>query len=199
MFNSSSWKNNRLWRERRTVGSFLLTCVIYFGITTVVFWIFCLAPLYQVVRSRSWVACPAVVMECSRIRRGTGIKSGYIIHIRYEYFWQNQKMEGGLYDFFFSRSFVSEVGFFGFGSGNKLTREIVGSFPSGKKIECLVNPENPSEAVVTRSIPWMAWFGILPPSIFILAGIYFVQSAVRGFFKKKQPLTEEIQETKEQS
>jgi hypothetical protein len=108
-------------------------------------------------------------------------------------------MEGGLYDFFFSRSFVSEVGFFGFGSGNKLTREIVGSFPSGKKIECLVNPENPSEAVVTRSIPWMAWFGILPPFILLLAGIYCVQSAVRGFFKKKQPLTKEIQETEDQS
>lgn len=108
-------------------------------------------------------------------------------------------MEGSRYDFCFSRSFVSEVGFFGFGSGNKLTRKIVGSFPSGKKIECLVNQENPSEAVVTRSIPWGAWKGILVPSILILAGIYCVQSAVRGFFKKKQPLPEEIQETKEQS
>ena len=53
--------------------------------------------------------------------------------------------------------------------------------------------------VVTRSIPWGAWKGILVPSILILAGIYLVQSAVRGFFKKKQPLPEEIQETKEQS
>ena len=103
-------------------------------------------------------------------------------------------MEGDRYDFFFSRSFVRSASFFGLGSGNKLTREIVGSFPSGKKIECLVNPENPSEAVVTRSIPWGAWKGILVPSILILAGIYLAQSTVRGFFKKKQPLTKEIQD-----
>lgn len=199
MFNSSSWKNNRLWRERRTVGSFLLFCTIYFGITMVVFWIFCLAPLYQVVRSRSWVACPAVVMECSRIWKSHEGKSGYMIHIRYEYFWQNQKMEGDRYDFFFSRSFVRSSSFLGFGSGNKLIREIVGSFPPGKKIECLVNPENPSEAVVTRSIPWGAWKSILVPLILLLAGIYIAQKTVRDFFKKKQPPTKEIQETKEQS
>ncbi len=122
-----------------------------------------------------------------------------MIHIRYEYFWQNQKMEGDRYDFFFSRSFVRSSSFLGFGSGNKLIREIVGSFPPGKKIECLVNPENPSEAVVTRSIPWGAWKSILVPLILLLAGIYIAQKTVRDFFKKKQPLPEEIQETKEQS
>jgi hypothetical protein len=89
MFNSSSWKNNRLWRERRTVGSFLLSYTIYFGITIVVFWIFCLAPLYQVVKSSSWVACPAVVTKSYRKMAYRGIK----VHMCYEYLWQNQKLE----------------------------------------------------------------------------------------------------------
>ena len=188
MFNSSSWKNNRLWRERRTVGSFLLSYTLYFGITMVVFWIFCLAPLYQVVKSSSWVACPAVVTKSYRKMAYRGIK----VHMCYEYLWQNQKLESNQYDFFISYHSYGDLGY-------RLVGKIVDSFPPGKKIECLVNPENPSEAVVTRSIPWMAWFGILPLFILLLAGIYCVQSAVRGFFKKKQPLPEEIQETKEQS
>ena len=185
MFNSSSWKNNRLWRERRTVGSFLLSYTIYFGITIVVFWIFCFGPLYRVVRSRSWVGCPAVVIESYREE----ISRGILVHMRYEYLWQNQKLEGDKYDFFLAHHYCGS---------NRAVGQIVESFRPGKRIECLVNPENPSEAVVTRSIPWMAWFGILVPSILILAGIYLAQSTVRGFFKKKQPLTKEIQETKEQ-
>ena len=183
MFRSTSWKDSKLWRERRTVGSFLLFCVIYFGISTVIFWIFCFGPLYRVVRSRSWVGCPAVVIESYREE----ISRGILVHMRYEYLWQNQKLESNQYDFFISYHSYGDLGY-------RLVGKIVDSFPPGKKIECLVNPENPSEAVVTRSIPWMAWFGILPPFILLLAGIYCVQSAVRGFFKKKQPLTEEIQE-----
>ena len=50
-----------------------------------------------------------------------------------------------------------------------------------------------------RSIPWMAWFGILLSFILILVGIYCVQTTVRGFFKKKQLLTKDIKETENQS
>ena len=182
MFRSTSWKDSKLWRERRTVGSFLLFCVIYFGISTVIFWICGLGPLYQVVRSRSWVGCPAVVIESYREE----ISRGILVHMRYEYLWQNQKLEGDKYDFFLAHHYCGS---------NRAVGQIVESFRPGKRIECLVNPENPSEAVVTRAIPWVAWGGILVPSILILVGIYCVQSAVRGFFKKKQPLTKEIQET----
>ena len=117
---------------------------------------------------------------------------GIKVYMRYEYLWQNQNLESNQYDFFLSYHSYGDLGY-------RLVGKIVDSFPPGKRIECLVNPENPSEAVVTRSIPWMAWFGILPPFILLLAGIYCVQSAVRGFFKKKQPLTKEIQETEDQS
>ena len=111
---------------------------------------------------------------------------GIKVHMCYEYLWQNQKLEGDKYDFFLAHHYCGS---------NRAVGQIVESFRSGKRIECLVNPENPSEAVVTRAIPWVAWGGILVPSILILAGIYHVQSSVRGFFKKKQPLTKEIQET----
>ena len=188
MFGSIFSKKSKIWRERCTVGSFLLFCVIYFGISTVIFWIFGFGPLYRVMRSRSWVACPAVVTKSYRKMAYRGIK----VHMCYEYLWQNQKLESNQYDFFISYHSYGDLGY-------RLVGKIVDSFPPGKKIECLVNPENPSEAVVTRSIPWMAWFGILPPFILLLAGIYCVQSAVRGFFKKKQPLTKEIQETEDQS
>ena len=188
MFRSTSLKNSKLWRERRIVGSFLLFCVIYFGISTVIFWICGLGPLYRVMRSRSWGTCPAVVTKSYRKMAYRGIK----VYMRYEYLWQNQNLESNQYDFFLSYHSYGDLGY-------RLVGKIVDSFPPGKRIECLVNPKNPSEAVVTREIPWMAWFGILPPFILILGGIYCVQSAVRGFFKKKQPPTKEIQETKEQS
>lgn len=137
-------------------------------------------------RSRSWVGCPAVVIESYREE----ISRGILVHMRYEYLWQNQKLEGDKYDFFLAHHYCGS---------NRAVGQIVESFRPGKRIECLVNPKNVSETVVTRSIPWVAWGGILVPSILILVGIYCVQSAVRGFFKKKQPLTKEIQETEDQS
>ena len=105
-------------------------------------------------------------------------------------------MEGDRYDFFFSRSFVRSASFLGLGSGNKLTREIVGSFPPGKKIECLVNPENPSEAVVTRSIPWVAWGGILLPLLIMLGEIFVALLIIFAILKEEQPSSKMIQETK---
>ena len=117
---------------------------------------------------------------------------GIKVHMCYEYSWHNQKLESNQYDFFLSYHSYGDLGY-------RLVGKIVDSFPVEKKIECLVNPENPSEAVVTRSIPWMAWFGILPPFILILAGIYLAQKTVRDFFKKKQPSSEKIQDTEDQS
>ncbi len=184
MFNSSSWKNNRLWRERRTVGSFLLSYTIYFGITIVVFWIFCLAPLYQVVKSSSWVACPAVVTKSYRKMAYRGIK----VHMCYEYLWQNQKMEGNQYDFFLSNISCGDC-------GDRMVGKIVESFRPGRKIKCLVNPENPSEAVVTRSIPWVAWGGILLPLLIMLGEIFVALLIIFAILKEEQPSSKMTQET----
>ena len=186
MFSFTTLKSSKLWQERRTLFWWILIFVIYFGITIVIFWIFGLGPLYRVMRSHSWFVCPAVVIECGKTWEHHGKNSGYILHMRYEYLWQNQKMEGDRYDFFLSRH----------SSVNKSVDQIVASFPPGKKIECLVNPENPSEAVVTRSIPWVAWGGILLPLLIMLGEIFVALLIIFAILKEEQPSSKMIQETK---
>ena len=71
--------------------------------------------------------------------------------MRYEYLWQNQKMEGSRYDFFFSRSFVSEVVFLGFGSGNAKfdsclkDERPMAMYSALAEIETIINPSFPDK------------------------------------------------------
>jgi hypothetical protein len=61
---------------------------------------------------------------------------------------------------------------------------LIESHPAGKRIECLVNPNNPAESVVSRSIPWTVWPTSLLPLLFICIGIAAGRTAVRNIRKK---------------
>ena len=73
--------------------------------------------------------------------------------------------------------------------------KIVESFRPGRKIKCLVNPENPFEAVVTRSIPWVAWGGILLPLLLMLGEILVALLIIFAILKEEQPSSKMTQET----
>ena len=185
MFSFTTLNFSNLWREWRTVGGVLLFSMIFVGFCMFFFLKFGGIPLYHVMRSRSWVACPGVVTESYREE----IFRGILVHMHYEYFWQNQKMEGNQYDFFLSNISCGDC-------GDRMVGKIVESFRPGRKIKCLVNPETPSEAVVTRSIPWVAWGGILLPLLIMLGEIFVALLIIFAILKEEQPSSKMIQETK---
>ena len=105
MFSFTTLNFSNLWREWRTVGGLLLFSTIFVGFCMFFFLEFGGVPLYHVVRSRSWVACPAIVTESYREE----IFRGILVHMRYEYFWQNQKRKAINMIFFFLISLVAIV------------------------------------------------------------------------------------------
>ena len=170
-FWSLSWfKNSNWWKERNSIGTLLLFSLFFTGTGFFFLLDFSLIPLYQVVRSRSWTVTPAVVTESFAEPYGRGGR----LCIHYEYVWGNRKRQGEIYDFFHSRR--------SYGGGSE-REKLIESHPAGKRIECLVNPDNPAESVVSRSIPWRAGDGILP-LLFICIGIAAGRKAARNIRKK---------------
>lgn len=87
-----SWGENSIWAP-------LFFCV-FLTIMGSFFWLhFALIPLYQVMRSSSWIPCPAVVTFSGVSLDGHARK----VIVEYDYFWNDQKWQGHRYDFFLSR------------------------------------------------------------------------------------------------
>ena len=163
-------KNSNWWKERNSIGILLLFSLVFTGMGSFFLLEFSLIPLYQVVRSRSWAVTPAVVTESFAEPYGRGGR----LCIHYEYVWGDRKRQGNRYDFFHSR----------FDEGGSEREKLIESHPAGKRIECLVNPDNPAESVVSRSIPWTVWPTSLLPLLFICIGIAAGRTAVRNIRKK---------------
>ena len=164
-------QNSNMWNERHSIWVQLLFCAVFTGLG-LFFWLdFGLIPLIQVVRSRSWAAVPAVVTESFAEPHGRGGR----VCVHYEYVRKNRKLQGTRYDFFHSR---------GSCGGGSEREKIIESHPAGKRIECLVDPDDPAESVVSRSVPWCAWTGILLPLIFVVIGICDGRLAIRNLRKK---------------
>jgi hypothetical protein len=56
-------------------------------------------------------------------------------------------------------------------------RGIVRRHPSGMKITCYVNPADPTEAVMTRTLSGTQWFGVWPLTIALLGSFTIFESA----------------------
>ena len=140
--------------------------MLIMGMGLYLLWFFTLSPLYKVLQSRSWVACPAVVLKSWR----EPISRGVTLKVRYEYMWKNQTMEGQQYDFY-----LSEYG----GLGDAAIERAEKNYPAGKQTECLVNPENPFESVLSRAIPWRSWITLPGCLLFICTGFWGCKKAIR--------------------
>ncbi|NLG12797.1 MAG: DUF3592 domain-containing protein [Lentisphaerae bacterium] len=156
---------------KNSIGTPLFFCVFFTILGGFLWLIFGLIPLYQVIRSSSWVPCSAVV-TFSGISR-----DGRRIIVEYDYVWKDQKFQGDRYDFYLSR-------FRHRGPGEPNREKILESYSPGREIECLVNPDKPSEAVISRKIPWWAWAGMVIPAIFVAVGINSGRTALRNIQKK---------------
>ena len=173
-------KHSNLRKERHSVGTLLTFAVVFTGLGLFFLLDFGLIPLVQVVRSRSWTAVPAVVTESFAEPYGRGGR----VCIRFEYVWKNRKRQGNCYDFFLSRR--------SYGGGGSTREKVIKSHTVGKRIECLVNQDDPAESVVSRAIPWCAWTGMLP-LVFVIIGISVGWQSVRTIRAKlKHPARRKV-------
>ena len=103
-------------------------------------------PLMRAAESRHWIAVPATVTE-SQLYSTRGSKGRRIcmIDISVQYEWQGRRYNCDRYDFFRSEEPT--------GIGIEEMRRIVREHPVGRQCECLVNPDNPAESVMSSDVP----------------------------------------------
>lgn len=122
-------------------------------------WIGAIQPLAGVIESRSWpqVPCRIVTSEIETNRSSDG--NTYRVAITFDYAFEGNTYIGGRYDF----DDVSSSGYDG-------KSAIVARHPVGSETVCWVNPLDPAEAVLSRSIPGTVYFIIPFSGLFMLVG-----------------------------
>ena len=99
-------------------------------------------PIRNLLRSRDWVPTPATV-EMSRVLVSQSQKGGRSYHpeVLYRYSWKGE----------LHRS--SNIGGWGMRSESG-TRKFVADHPVDSRTTCFVNPQDPTEAILDRSLSW---------------------------------------------
>ncbi len=107
-----------------------------------------LLPIRDSIRTRDWVPTPATI-ELSRtiVSRSSKGRRSYHPEILYRYSWKGATYRS-------SRIGVAEK------RSESGTRRFVADHPVGAATTCLVNPQDPTEAVLERSLSWWMLLGL---------------------------------------
>jgi len=141
-------------------GIFLLIGSVFLYMMTIV-------PLWGVLSSGDWVATPCEIVE-STVERRRGNNGPVVVwDLKYRYTFAGIEYPGDQYNFMvFDNSNVS-------GQKHRHARQYL----RGSQHVCFVDPDNPQNAVLSRSFSSEMWWGLLPlPFVAIGAGglIYMV-------------------------
>ncbi|MBP7633625.1 DUF3592 domain-containing protein [Candidatus Ozemobacteraceae bacterium] len=141
---------------------------LFFGVFALVGmgagWSFFVVPAMNIHRSASWERVPCTVVW-SQVRTHSGDEGDtYSVNILYSYEWNGRPFKSNRYDFFQGSS-----------SGYQSKQEIVNRHPAGHRTSCLVNPDQPREAVLTRESSGSLLLGLIPLMFFAVgsAGLLF--------------------------
>ncbi|MDR3229398.1 MAG: DUF3592 domain-containing protein [Puniceicoccales bacterium] len=155
---------------------FILGIVFFFaGSAIVVF--FYIIPLRQQQQSMSWVETPCHVLK-SEVKTHSGEKGSvtYSVYICYEYKWEEKKYIGEKYDF--------SIGSDNIAMGAK--HEVVRQHPPGLKTVCFVNPDNPHEAVLARTMGDAVWIFPAMGGVFAIVGFLTFIFSIRMACKRNK-------------
>ena len=127
-----------------------------------------LLPLYRSYVARSWKEVPCTILSSGVQSKGDGGGgTTFQIAITYSYVVNGREYTGKRYDFF-------PVGTCGY----RTKAEVVRQYGIGTRRYCLVNPDNPAQAVLTRQLGPYVWLGLLP-LLFVLGGGWGIIHALR--------------------
>lgn len=127
----------------------------------------------RALESSSWQKAPAKVIS-SELRRDDSGDDGptYSIDILYEYTVQGRTLRSNTYQAFNASS-----------SGRAEKQAIVDAHKPGETVQCYINPEDPTYAVLVTGLGWHGLF-ILFPLIFVGVGLGGVYWGIRSLSKK---------------
>ena len=132
-----------------------------------------LRPLITWHSSRNWVHAEAVILSSNLARSYSKGKPTYRIDITFRYEFDGHSYTGNKYDLLRS-SGSSNIGI-------DAMRRVVDSYHPGQQVTCLVNQQNPSEAIMTRElyIPMLIFTGLFGLG-FPAAGLTMLYFAFKG-------------------
>lgn len=112
------------------------------------------------IRSRDWVMTQCTIIS-SQVEQSHDSEDGTTFRVaaRYRYGYADHTFTGNRY------SWSTH-----YNSGYSAKREIVDQLQPGTQATCYVNPTNPSESVMDRSLGWEAAFALLPLA-FVVMGL----------------------------
>ena len=134
-------------------------------------------PLVLASGSAGWREVPCTILS-SRLKThsDTGQDGGptYSVEIRYRYKIYGSTYESGRYAFSGGSTNIGVNGML----------QAVAAYPVGATRKCLVDPDAPAEAVLTRDLPATVWIGLPFGGVFVLIGVgglWFVWAGGRAF------------------
>lgn len=126
-------------------------------------WSLTLRPTFDWVRSRSWQETEAVINKAWLEESGGGSSRRRSVHVAVEYRYRHH----GTWHAGKRYSFVSGSTNIGVGGMNQVVRDL----QPDKTVACWVNPADPREAVLDRSLPTQAVIGLFFATPFITVGV----------------------------
>ena len=176
-------KSKRKGSKKANPFLLLLMAVIFIALGGCGCYFFLYLPLQKVMQSSSWVTTPATVVKSqlatkssTQRQRSRIDRRDYSIHIDFQYTYKGKSYIGKRYDFFRSLDKYSN-------GGEEAMQEVVNRHPVGTEITCLVNPENPSESVISREIYFPMLIIVFIPLLFFTVGFIVLIFAIKNIFQ----------------
>ena len=160
-------------------GCFLvLFGFFFFAFGGSIFFFLSFLAMYGLLTSATWQKTPAVVVESELRRQNDDGSTLYAVNIRYAYQREGRNYESDNYDFFHRGNSYSNIRV-------EEMRKIVAAYPVGHRFQCLVDPDDPSRAVISRRISLLAILATALPAIFPLVGMIMIACGGRLMLKGK--------------
>lgn len=126
-----------------------------------VLWMMCVQPGLHWLNARDWQEAEAVILESKLDESRDSDGSTYEVVVTFRYHFSNRSYESSRYSFSTVKKNIAV----------ESMREAVSSLPKGQVTACWVNPARPEEAVLDRSMPTSALFGLCFSVPFITIGL----------------------------
>ncbi|MGV3664014.1 MAG: DUF3592 domain-containing protein [Prosthecobacter sp.] len=162
-----------------SAGVAALFCLPFLVAGLFCLWSLSLQPTLNWARARSWQPTDAV-MEAAQLKASGRRRTTYEVEVQFRYQYHGAEHTGTRHSFVSAATSVGVPGM----------RQVVESLPPGKKVTCWVNPGNPAESVLDRSLPAQVGFGLFLATPFITFGMagmgYLALPLFRWRFRAKR-------------
>jgi hypothetical protein len=172
IWRGEQWRNRIIKRTTRSNAMGTGAKLIFFGVFALVggilTYFIAVRPLQKYFSAKSWPATPCEILSSS-VGAHRGDKGGatYSIDITYRYQVRGRSLQSDTYSVMTGSS-----------SGRSSKAAVVARYPVGSEAVCYVNPEDPTDALLSRDLtPWLL-IGLLP-GVFLLIGLIGLGSMIR--------------------